>query len=453
MSESDFNEYGVKLPDVGEGVAEAEVVEWLVVVGEEVTKDQAIAEVMTDKATVEIAAPVSGSVLSLNGVPGDLIAVGDDLVVLSVEGPVDPVHTPSAKQPAPSAAAPENEPAAPEPTTTRAPVGQSAPEVPLASKAAHLSSNATRPLASPAVRKRALESGIELRFVQGSGPAGRISHADLDAYLHRGEGTERRNGQSTASAAGLPTGRAHLPNEIIDQVPLVGLRRRIAEQMTVAKSRIPHITYVEEIDVTALEELRAHLNSELTASGDAEAQPKLTVLPFIICATRSALVVHPEMNARFDDDAGVVHRFGAFHCGVAADTPKGLVVPVVRHAETLDLWMLAREIGRLANGARTNALKSEELSGSTFTISSLGALGGVASTPVINHPEVAILAVNKIIERPVVVDGNIVVRKMMNLSGSFDHRVVDGMDVARFMQRIKAGLEHPAALFIDRPQS
>lgn len=452
MSDSTVNEYGVKLPDVGEGVAEAEVVEWLVAVGDEITKDQAIAEVMTDKATVEIAAPISGSVLSLNGVPGDLIAVGDDLVVLAVDGSVDPAHIPSAPAPPSDATAPiavEAVEASPEPLRSE----QTAPVVAAAPPTASPPSNVPRPLASPAVRKRALESGIELRFVLGSGPAGRISHADLDAYLHRGEGTERRFGQSTASTAGLPIGRAHLPNEVIDEVPLVGLRRRIAEQMTVAKSRIPHITYVEEVDVTALEELRAHLNSEVAASGEAQTQPKLTVLPFIICATRSALAFHPEMNARFDDDAGVVHRFGAFHCGVAADSPKGLVVPVVRHAETLDLWMLASEIGRLANGARTNALKSEELSGSTLTISSLGALGGVASTPIINHPEVAILAVNKIVERPVVVGGNIVVRKMMNLSGSFDHRVVDGMDVARFIQRIKAGLEHPASLFIDRPQS
>ena len=435
--------YGVKLPDVGEGVAEAEVVEWLVAVGEEISRDQALAEVMTDKATVQIEAPVDGTVLSLNGAPGDLIAVGADLVLLDVEGSVDAAHQPEEQNsvPAPSPPPPKTDNDLQRGQALKVPDPFEDPfeaDLPEPQRRVDRPAGLVKPLASPAVRKRALDAGVELRFVNGSGPAGRISHADLDAYLRAGITPQ------VLAATAAPGMRE--PNLRIDEVPLVGLRRRIAAQMSTAKSRIPHITYVEEVDVSALEDLRKSLNESAGV-----AQPKLTVLPLIVAAVRSALGAHPEMNARFDDEAEVVRQHGAFHCGVAADTPKGLVVPVIRHAETLDLWGLATEIARLAQGARDGSLSSPELSGSTFTISSLGALGGVVSTPVINHPEVAILAVNKIAERPVVIDGTVVVRKMMNLSGSFDHRVVDGMDVAKFMQQIKRRLEQPALLFIDPP--
>jgi 2-oxoisovalerate dehydrogenase E2 component (dihydrolipoyl transacylase) len=288
-----------------------------------------------------------------------------------------------------------------------------------------------KPLASPAVRQRAYELGVALQFVPGTGPAGRISHADLDAFV--------ASGGSAASVRSGPTQR-----DGVEQIKVIGLRRKIAEKMQEAKRRIPHFAYVEEIDMTELESLRAHLNK--TRKKD---QPKLTVLPFFMRALVKVLPDYPQINARFDDDAGVVHRHAAVHIGIATQTANGLIVPVVHHAEALDVWQSALEVTRVSTAARDNKATKDELSGSTITITSLGPLGGLVTTPVINHPEVAIIGPNAIVERPVVRDGQIVVRKMMNLSSSFDHRVVDGYDAAEFIQRVKALLEHPATLFMD----
>jgi 2-oxoisovalerate dehydrogenase E2 component (dihydrolipoyl transacylase) len=287
-----------------------------------------------------------------------------------------------------------------------------------------------KPLAAPSVRQRAREAGVDLRQVPGSGPAGRIMHADLDGFIARGP----------------QAGRAQdlRRNEAIETVKVVGLRRRIAEKMALAKSRIPHITYVEEVDVGALEDLRAALNRSKRAD-----QPKLTLLPFLMRAMVKAIAEQPAMNALFDDDAGVVHRHGGVHIGVATQTPGGLLVPVVRHAEALDLWGCAAELNRLAEAARNGSATREELSGSTITITSLGAMGGIATTPVINYPEVAIVGVNKIMIRPVWDGSTFVPRKMMNLSSSFDHRVIDGWDAAVFVQRIKSLLETPAMIFVE----
>ena len=290
-----------------------------------------------------------------------------------------------------------------------------------------------KPVASPAVRERAHELGIELQYVTGSGPAGRITHQDLDAYIEKGG-----RGAVPARSTG------YAPRDGIEEIKVIGLRRKIAEKMQDAKRRIPHFAYVEEIDMTELESLRAHLNA--TKRPD---QPKLNVLPFLMRALVKVLPDYPQINARFDDDAGVVHRYAAVHIGIATQTANGLIVPVVKHAEARDVWDSALEVARVASLARDNKASKDDLTGSTITITSLGTLGGVVTTPVINHPEVAIIGPNAIIERPVVRNGQVVVRKMMNLSSSFDHRVVDGYDAAEFIQRIKALLEHPATLFMD----
>ncbi len=438
------SEYAVKLPDIGEGVAEAEVVEWRIAVGDVVTRDQPLAEVMTDKASVEITAPTDGSVLRLGGAPGEFLAVGADLVVLAVDGPVEDAHKPNDAGPPVETAAPAAAPA-PAAPAPGSPAVAAAP-APVVQRAAP----SGKALASPPVRKRARIAGVDLAAVPGTGPRGRVTHADLTAFLEGGAPV------AVVPTAPRPSGAATGTDEVT-QVKLVGLRRRIAQQMSTAKSEIPHITYVEEVDVTALEELRAHLNAEAaaavssTAPSESTTPPKLTLLPLIVAAVRKALVAHPEMNATFDSTTELISQHRAFHCGIAADTPKGLVVPVIRNAHELGVWSVAGEISRLAEGARAGTLGAAELSGSTFTISSLGRLGGVISTPVINHPEVAILGINKVVERPVVVDGDIVVRKMMNLSGSFDHRIVDGMDVALFMQNIKGRLEFPATIFVEPP--
>ncbi|MEX0956898.1 MAG: dihydrolipoamide acetyltransferase family protein [Rhizobiaceae bacterium] len=446
-------EHTIKLPDVGEGVAEAELVEWHVKVGDPVREDDVLAAVMTDKATVEIPSPVEGEIAWLGAEIGDTVSVGSPIVRIRTTGGDDEIEEAQAqsdqtetesagkpqtanndlgrKQPAKkqkakpakderkpvgSEDAEDAEPEHREPSTVRAAVRRP--------RAA-----GEKPLASPAVRLRARDAGIDLRRVPGSGPAGRIRHEDLDAYL-RGEGEAR------------PV-EARRPDTSVEEIKVVGLRRRIAEKMALAKSRIPHITYVEEIDVTALEELRAALN----AAGKSD-RPKLTILPFLIQAMVVAIGEQPELNAHFDDDAGVVHRFGGVHVGIATQTDAGLVVPVVRHAEARGLRDNAAEIVRLAQAARASTASREELSGSTITITSLGAMGGVVTTPVINHPEVAIIGVNKIMVRPVW-DGSVFQpRRMMNLSSSFDHRVVDGWDAARFIQRIKALLEAPAMMFI-----
>jgi len=423
--------YVFKLPDVGEGTAEAEIVAWHVKVGDLVQEDQNLVDVMTDKATVEMTSPVTGRIVSLNGVPGEMAAVGSALVELEVEGAgnVKAGSAPAKTEPAKAAApAPKVEAKKAEPKP--APVVHAEPK---AAKPAFATRHEDdKPLASPAVRQRARDRGIELQFVPGSGPAGRISHEDLDTYIASGGKSARSGGSALAMREG------------VDEVKVIGLRRKIAESMQNSKRRIPHFAYVEEIDMTELESLRAHLNKTKRAD-----QPKLTVLPFLMRALVKTLPHYPQINARFDDEAGVVHRHHAVHIGIATQTANGLIVPVVKHAEARDVWDCALEVTRVSTAARENKAGKDELTGSTITITSLGTLGGVATTPVINYPEVGIIGPNAIIERPVVRGGQIVIRKMMNLSSSFDHRVVDGFDAAEFIQKIKALLEHPATLFMD----
>jgi 2-oxoisovalerate dehydrogenase E2 component (dihydrolipoyl transacylase) len=423
--------YVFKLPDVGEGTAEAEIVAWHVKVGDSISEDQNLVDVMTDKATVEMTSPVSGKVLRLHGEAGEMAPVGGPLVELEVEGagnatasaaPAPRTEAPKVEAPKP---APKAEATAPKPAAAPAPkkdVG--APSVPR--------KFGDKPLASPAVRGRADELGIALQYVSGTGPASRITHEDLDQYIAGGGRVV------SAKASG------YAKRDGIDDVKVIGLRRKIAEKMQESKRRIPHYAYVDEVDMTELESLRAHLNR--TKQKD---QPKLTVLPFFMRALVKILPDYPQINARFDDEAGIVHRYKPVHIGIATQTANGLIVPVVHHAEALDVWQSAVEVARVSTAARENKATKDELSGSTITITSLGPLGGLVTTPVINHPEVAIIGPNAILDRPVVRDGQIVVRKMMNLSSSYDHRVVDGYDAAEFIQRVKALLEHPALLFMD----
>ncbi|MCT8166384.1 MULTISPECIES: dihydrolipoamide acetyltransferase family protein [unclassified Pseudomonas] len=419
----------IKMPDIGEGIAQVELVEWFVKVGDLIAEDQVVADVMTDKATVEIPSPVSGKVLALGGQPGEVMAVGSELIRIEVEGSGNHVDIPQTKPveaaPPSEAAKPQAQPTQPQPAAYQAPAETvAAPIVPR--------QPGDKPLASPAVRKRALDAGIELRYVHGSGPAGRILHEDLDAFMSKP--------QSTAGQA--PGGYAKRTDS--EQVPVIGLRRKIAQRMQDAKRRVAHFSYVEEIDVTALEALRQQLNAK---HGDSRG--KLTLLPFLVRALVVALRDFPQINATYDDEAQVITRHGAVHVGIATQGDNGLMVPVLRHAEAASLWANASEISRLATAARTNKASREELSGSTITLTSLGALGGIVSTPVVNTPEVAIVGVNRIVERPMVIDGQIVVRKMMNLSSSFDHRVVDGMDAALFIQAVRGLLEQPACLFVE----
>ena len=425
----------IKMPDVGEGVAEAEIVEWSVQLGDLVREDQVVAAVMTDKATVEIPTPFAGTVIALGGAIGDVLAVGSELIRIEAPGLPDAL-IPAAKAAAtlepvpaeaPPVAAPRGTPAAREAAPPSAPI---APPRPL-SPGALPRPRGEKPLASPAVRLKAREAGIDLRLVPGTGPAGRITHDDLEAYVAR----------PPAPPAPGP-GRA--PNLALETIKVAGLRRRIAENMAEAARRVAHFSYVEEVDVTALEELRAHLNARATAE-----RPKLTLLPFLMLAVVKAVADFPQINAHYDDDNEVVTRFGAAHIGVATQAPQGLVVPVVRHAETLGLYACAREMRRVSEAARQGVAAREELAGSTITLTSLGALGGIASTPIVNRPEVAIVGVNKIVVKPVWRDGGFVPRKTMNLSSSFDHRVVDGYDAATFIQRLRALLEEPASLFIE----
>ena len=432
--------YVFKLPDVGEGTAEAEIVAWHVKVGDVIEEDQNLVDVMTDKATVEMTSPVGGKVIACHGEAGEMAPVGSPLVELEVEGAGNVKgngHAAAAAKPEPKQEEkkPEEKKVAPPPAPKPAAEKAAVPAKP-AQPAAQRPAFATRapgekPLASPAVRQRARDLGVELQFVPGTGPAGRISHADLDAFVASG-------GQSMVLRAGPQL------REGVEEVKVIGLRRKIAEKMHDSKRRIPHYAYVDEVDMTELEDLRAHLNATRR-----EGQPKLNVLPFIMRALVKVLPAYPQINARFDDEAGVVHRHAAIHIGIATQTPNGLIVPVVRHAEALDIWQSAAEVARVADAARQNKAAKDELTGSTITITSLGVLGGLVTTPVINHPEVAIIGPNAIIERPVVRGGQIVVRKMMNLSSSFDHRVVDGYDAAEFIQRVKSLLEHPAMLFMD----
>jgi 2-oxoisovalerate dehydrogenase E2 component (dihydrolipoyl transacylase) len=419
----------IKMPDIGEGIAEVELSQWHVKVGDLVVEDQVLADVMTDKAMVDIPSPVHGKVIALGGQPGEVMAVGSVLISIEVEGAgnLKESAAPAPVKEAPAApkaeAVVESKPAAaaaPRP----APVCQG----PMVAREAD-----ERPLASPAVRKHALDLGIQLRLVRGSGPAGRVLHEDLEAYLAQGQ-----------SNASTPVAAAYAQRNDEEQIQVIGMRRKIAQRMQDATQRAAHFSYVEEIDVTAIEELRAHLNEKHGAS-----RGKLTLLPFLVRALVVALRDFPQMNARYDDEAQVITRLGAVHVGVATQSDVGLMVPVVRHVEARSLWDSAAEISRLANAARNGKASRDELSGSTITLTSLGALGGIVSTPVLNLPEVAIVGVNKIVERPMVVKGQVVIRKMMNLSSSFDHRVVDGMDAALFIQAIRGLLEQPATLFVE----
>ena len=409
----------VKLPDIGEGTTEAEIVGWLVKVGDHVDEEEPLAEVMTDKATVEIPAPVAGTVVALNGKLGEKLPVGSDLVVLETEAAVEVEVAP---HPSPLPAGGERE----QVSTPRPVYGE---RVPSGSEAGE--GQAVKPLAAPAVRNRARDLGIDLRLVHGTGPEGRITHSDVLAYA------ESLSAHAQAAKAAQPA------RDEVEDVPITGLRRAIAEHLQESARRIPHFAYVEAVDLTALEELRAHLNETRAARGH------LTLLPFLMRAIVNAIVEHPQVNARYDDEAGVLHRYRAAHIGVATQTPAGLMVPVVHNAEALDLWRMAAEISRLAEAARTAKATRDELTGSTITVTSLGRLGGLVSTPVINHPEVAIVGVNRIDEQPVVRGGQVVIRKMMNLSSSFDHRIVDGWEAASFIAKVKSYLEYPATMFIE----
>ncbi|MGE4063067.1 MAG: dihydrolipoamide acetyltransferase family protein [Rhodospirillaceae bacterium] len=420
-----------KLPDVGEGTAEAEIVTWHVKPGDKVKEDQPIVDVMTDKATVELTSPVVGTVAETTGQAGDKAAVGSILITFEVEGEGNAAVD---KAPAkPAAPAPAAKAEAPKPAAAPAPAPkvEAAPK-PAAEKAVQPRVAGERPLASPAVRKRADEMGIKLQYVPGTGPGGRISHEDLDAYIASGAGSSARG-----SGAGLAKRTG------VEEIKIIGMRRKIAERMQEAKRHIPHITYVEEVDVTELDDLRAHMNATKKAD-----QPKLTLLPFVMRAICGALIDHPQINSTFDDQANVVYRHKPVHIGIATQTPSGLMVPVVRHAEARDVWDAAAELKRVADAARTAKATVEELTGSTITITSLGTLGGVVHTPIINRPEVAIVGPNKIVERPMVRNGQVAIRKMMNISSSFDHRIIDGFDAASFIQTIKAMLEHPATIFM-----
>lgn len=400
-----MNRFEFRLPDIGEGTAEAECVAWHVEPGSRVEEDDPLLEVMTDKATVEVTSPVSGTVLERRGAVGEMLSVGGVVLVLDMDGEG---HG-TAEQP------PE---AVPEPTPVPAPAPPPA-------------ATPARVLASPAVRRRAADHRIDLAGIAGSGPDGRVRQQDLDAVL----AGQRR----TAPPAPVATSA-----EGVESVPVTGLRRRIAERLQDTVRRVPHFTYVEEVDVTQLEALRAVLNA-----GAATDRPRLTVLPFLLRAMAQVLPDFPQINARYDDEAGILHRHRTVDAGIATQTPAGLVVTVLRDAGSRDLWGNAREIARLSDLARAGKAAPADLSGSTITITSLGAMGGIVSTPVINSPEVAIVGVNRIAERPVVRDGRVEVAKMMNLSSSFDHRIVDGWDAAAFIQAVKRRLETPALLFIE----
>ena len=430
-----MSEYKLRMPDVGEGVVEAEIVEWHVKVGDTVEEDEDLLDVMTDKATVEIPSPVSGKVTEINGEAGDVIAVGTEILVIAVDGEIpDEAEAPQAEAkhaPAPekSAEPVKTEPvatAAPAPTPATAPAPAPAPPAP---------GRAGKVLASPAVRARALELDIDLAAVPGSGPAGRVTRDDLEDFVAAGGRIAQRAAPAAGPARAARTG--------VHEEKIIGLRRKIAQNMEAAWS-IPMITYVEEVDITELDALRKSLNADR-----AEGQPKLTLLPFLATAMARALPEVPQANAHYDAEAGTLTRFEAAHIGIATATEKGLMVPVLRHAEAMDVWQMAGEIGRLSQAAREGTAKREELAGSSITITSLGAIGGVVTTPLINVPETAIIGVNKIQERPVFDGaGRVVPRLFMNLSSSFDHRIVDGYDAARLIQKIRALMENPARLFM-----
>ncbi len=428
-----------RLPDIGEGIAEAEIVAWHVKVGDRVSEDQGVADMMTDKATVEMESPVSGVVIEVAGAEGDMIPIGSTLLVIEVEGEDEATTLLSTVRAEPVEASPSSSVGPQEregfdklsPNGAVEPV-EIAPQhfipephpeaIPIT-----VPTPSAQALASPAVRARAMELGVDLTQVKAR-EGGRVRHSDLDAFLsyHAGQGF---------APAGQP--RAD------EAIKVIGMRRRIAENMAASKRHIPHFTYVEEIDVTQLEEMRSDLNEHRGH------RPKLSLLPLLIVAICKAIPDFPMMNARYDDEAGIVTRHGSVHLGMATQTDSGLMVPVIRDAQNRNIWQLAAEIARLADAARTGKAKSEELSGSTLTLTSLGPLGGIATTPVINRPEVAIIGPNKIVERPIIRDGEIVAAKLMNLSISCDHRVVDGWDAASFVQAVKTLLETPVLLFAD----
>ena len=415
--------FAFKLPDIGEGVVEGEVVEWMVSVGDTVKEDDPILSVMTDKATVEIPSPTDGVVKSLVGEPGTILAVGQVCIEFETDGEGTPVEeAPEPEEVVEEAPEPEPEPVEEEETPEPTPAPAPTPVV--------VAAPGARPLASPAVRQRARESGIDLSTVTGSGPAGRITHGDLESWKAAG---------SPVAAAGP----ARTAQTGTTEVPVIGLRRKISESMTESYTTIPHFSYFEEVDITHLDELRVHLNSTRS-----DGQPKLTYLPFIMQALVKALGDNPVCNALFDDDKGVVTRHDAVHLGIATQTDRGLYVPVVKHVEAQDIWQSASEMQRVSQAARDGTAGLDELTGSTFTITSLGRMGGLGATPIINKPEVGILGVHNAVDTPVVRNGQIVVRKMLRLSSSWDHRVVDGWDGAMLVQRLKALLENPATIFM-----
>ncbi|SMG22664.1 dihydrolipoamide acetyltransferase family protein [Paracoccus sp. J56] len=429
--------YAIRMPDIGEGIAEAEIAEWLVKPGDVLREDDPMVAVMTDKATVEIPSPVTGTVIWQAGQPGDVIAVGAELVRLEVDGPgnvAEEAETPPTSAGTKSAT-PEKPAAAPVPEPEPAPRQEAAAEVQKApasaapapaAPAAPLRPEGEKPIASPAVRARAREAGVDLRLVRGSGPGGRISHDDLDAFIASG---------------GVPAPSGPRPDTSVEEIRVIGLRRKIAERMEAANS-IPQITIVEEVDATALEDLRGRMNAQGKGT-------RLTMLPFIARAMVRALREQPLLNVHYDAGAGVIRRFGGIHIGIAAQTPTGLMVPVLRHAEALDLRSTAAEIARLATAAKEGTARRDELTGSTITITSLGPLGAIASTPILNVPEVAIVGVNRLAVRPFWNGTAFEPRKMMNLSCSFDHRVIDGWDAAVFVARLKELLETPALIFVE----
>ncbi len=410
-----MSEYVFKLPDLGEGTVESEIGEWFIKVGDTVVEEDVVGTMMTDKAAVELSSPVSGKVVKLAGEPGDIVAVGAPLVIFETDARIDeePAAEASARTDGngsdrEAAATDRDQPA---PAQTAAIVGRS------------------RVMTSPAIRRRARQTGIDLTDVPGTGPGGRITREDLDAYLKRAPGVAAREVATRADRT--------------REIKVIGLRRIIAERMSAAKREIPHFSYVEETDITELERLRKHLNAQKS-----DFATRLTLLPFLGLALVRALRDFPQCNATYDKDRNVIVQHEAVHLGIATQTPDGLKVPVVRHAEAHALDELAVEIRRVTEAARNNSISKDELTGSTITITSLGKLGGIVSTPVINMPEVGIIGVNRAVERPVVVDGQIAVRLMMNLSTSFDHRFVDGFDAAAMVQRVKEMLEHPATIFL-----
>ena len=426
-----MGKFEFKLPDIGEGVVEGEIVEWMVAVGDTVKEDDPILSVMTDKATVEIPAPCDGTVASLVGDAGDIIPVGGVCIVFDVEGEGNASAATEEKE---ETVEPVQE--VPAPVVEEKPAPVKTPPAPAPATAAPVQRAAgTKALASPAVRQRARAANIDLQLVAGSGPAGRISHADLDRHIAGG---------ATGATASMPIGGVpKVARTGTEDIKVIGLRRKIADGMMASYSTIPHFSYFEEVDITELESLRQHLNATRP-----DGAPKLTYLPFIMQALVKALAQRPECNALYDDEAGVVTRHEAIHLGIATQTDRGLYVPVVKHVEAMDIWQSAAEMTRVTQATRDGKAGVEDLSGSTFTITSLGRLGGLGATPIINKPEVGILGVHNAKDRPVVKNGQVVVRRIMNLSSSWDHRVVDGHDGASLVQLIKSYLEHPATIFM-----